>query len=90
MTTDDFLYLVEKVSPLIEKKNTVMRNAIPADERLALTLRYLATGKVYFSVLRVSFQSLPQSSRSVAKEGGNVEVIPPHEELVNMEILSSS
>ncbi len=44
MSTDDFQFLVEKVSPLIEKETTVMREAIPAAERLAVTLRFLATG----------------------------------------------
>lgn len=50
MTVDDFEFLLEKVTPLIAKKNTVMRDAIPAAERLALTLRYLATGKLSFTV----------------------------------------
>ena len=40
-----FAELLAKVQPLIEKKNTVMRDAIPAGARLAVTLRYLATGK---------------------------------------------
>lgn len=38
------------IGPSVQKKDTVMRNAIPPGERLALTLRYLATGE--------SFQSL--------------------------------
>ncbi|XP_046998608.1 uncharacterized protein LOC124613905 [Schistocerca americana] len=35
------------VSPLIQKKDTVMRQAITARERLAVTLRFLATGNIY-------------------------------------------
>ena len=38
------------------KKNTVMRNAIPAKERVAVTLRFLATGKLkllFFTIICV-------------------------------------
>lgn len=45
MDTASFEYLLEKVSPLIEKRNTRMRDSIPPGEQLALALRYLATGK---------------------------------------------
>lgn len=38
MDTATFEYLLEKVTPIILKQNTVMREAIPAGERLALTL----------------------------------------------------
>ena len=41
-TFDELLHLV---TPLIKHEDTVMRQAIPPGERLALTLRYLATGK---------------------------------------------
>ena len=40
-TFDELLHLVE---PHIKHEDTVMRKAIPPGERLALTLRYLATG----------------------------------------------
>lgn len=45
MTKEDFTELLVKVSPLIVKKDTVMRKSILPAERLSLTLRYLATGK---------------------------------------------
>lgn len=45
MTKEDFTELLEKVSPLIAKKDTIMRKSISPAERLSLTLRYLATGK---------------------------------------------
>ena len=45
MTQEDFTELLTKVSPLISKKDTIMRKSIPAAERLSLTLRYLATGR---------------------------------------------
>ncbi|GFY77132.1 DDE Tnp4 domain-containing protein [Trichonephila inaurata madagascariensis] len=44
MDVSTFEELVALVSPSIERKNTSMRKAIPAAERIALTLRYLATG----------------------------------------------
>ena len=46
MDTISFEYLLEKVTPLIEKSNTRMRESIPPSERLAVTLRYLATGNI--------------------------------------------
>lgn len=39
-----FQELLDLVTPLIEKKNTNMREAIPPFQRLSITLRYLATG----------------------------------------------
>ena len=39
--------LLEKVSPLIKKHDTYFRKAIPPGMRLAITLRYLATGRFH-------------------------------------------
>ena len=39
-------YLLQRVGPLIEKEDTQMRRAIPPSERLAVTMWYLATGKI--------------------------------------------
>ena len=44
MNGESFSALLDKVSPLIEKQDINMRKAIPPGERLALTLRFLATG----------------------------------------------
>ena len=44
MDAATFDELLRLVAPLIKRKDTVMRQAIPSGERLALTLRYLATG----------------------------------------------
>lgn len=44
MSPNRFQHLLELVSPLISKKDTNMRKAISAEERLALTLRPLSTG----------------------------------------------
>ena len=45
----------DKVSPLISKQDTTMRLAIPAAVRLAVTLRYLATGKYHFAIQNARF-----------------------------------
>ncbi|GFV03451.1 DDE Tnp4 domain-containing protein [Trichonephila clavipes] len=45
-----FQELVALVSPIIERKNTLMRKAIPAAERIASTLRYLTTGETQSSL----------------------------------------
>ena len=36
--------LLELIKPKIEKQDTVMRKAIPASQRLSITLRYVASG----------------------------------------------
>ncbi|GFT47805.1 protein ALP1-like [Trichonephila clavipes] len=50
MNVSTFEELVALLSPSIERKNTSMRKAIPAAERIALTLRYLATGETQSSL----------------------------------------
>ena len=45
-----FEELVQKVAPLLQKKDTRMRNAISPAEQLSVTLRYLATGESYTSL----------------------------------------
>lgn len=39
--------LLALVTPEIGKRNTIMRDAIPASQRLSITLRYLATGNSF-------------------------------------------
>ena len=51
MSATDLEEILRVVGPLITKKDTVMRNAIPAKERLAVTLRFLATGKPKLSFI---------------------------------------
>jgi hypothetical protein len=60
---DDNIYqvLLRKFAPLIEKQNTVMRDAMPSHVRLIATLRFLATGRSYEDLkfsMRVSPQAL--------------------------------
>ncbi|XP_073533020.1 uncharacterized protein [Phyllobates terribilis] len=45
MSEESFKVLLERVTPRIQRKDTAMRAAIPADEILAVTLRFLATGR---------------------------------------------
>lgn len=50
-----FRFLVDSVGYAIEKKDTLMRESIRPDERIAVTLRYLATGETFKS-LEYSFR----------------------------------
>ena len=50
MDAATFEKLLHMVAPLITYKDTVMREAITPGERLAVTLRFLATGKFNNSV----------------------------------------
>jgi len=47
MDEDTYVKLLTLVTPLIKKKDTVMRQAISPHERLTATLRFLATGRNY-------------------------------------------
>ena len=48
MPPDVFNLLLEIVRPYITKKHTNMRSPISAEERLSITLRYLALGKILY------------------------------------------
>ncbi|XP_028393182.1 protein ANTAGONIST OF LIKE HETEROCHROMATIN PROTEIN 1-like [Dendronephthya gigantea] len=50
LNLDTFEQLVEKLHPLLKKKDTCMRDAISPSEQLAVTLRFLATGESYTSL----------------------------------------
>jgi hypothetical protein len=51
MTRTDFENVLRMIGPNIAKKNTKFRQAIPPHERLAVTLRFLATGDSYHSLM---------------------------------------
>lgn len=62
LTAGQFDYLLSLVRPHIEKQDTNMRSSISATNRLALTLRYLATGE-NFTSLQYIFR-IPQTTIS--------------------------
>lgn len=62
MSEKDFDYLTGLVSPFIAKQDTCMRKSISAGERLAVTLRFLATGDSFRS-LQYVFR-IPQTTIS--------------------------
>ena len=47
MDLQTFEELLHMVTPLIQKKDTRLRDSIPPAERLSLTLRFLATGNIF-------------------------------------------
>ncbi|KAK4324874.1 hypothetical protein Pmani_004524 [Petrolisthes manimaculis] len=73
-----YLDLLCLVTPLIEKQDTNMRQAVTAEERLTLTLRYLATGESYRSLscqFRISHnlisRIIPTVCKAIYKVGVN-------------------
>lgn len=67
MSSYDFEYLLNKISSTISKEDTQLRKAIPARIRLAITLRYLATGDDYES-LHFLFKVSPQIISQIIPE----------------------
>ncbi|CAH1966261.1 unnamed protein product [Acanthoscelides obtectus] len=67
MSLNDFEYLLNQISSQISKQDTQLRKAIPAQIRLAITLRYLATGDSYES-LHFLFKISPQIISEIIPE----------------------
>lgn len=59
ISSEEFEILLNLTGPIISKTDTRWRNAVSASDRLAITLRYLATGDSYFS-LGTLFEVSPQ------------------------------
>ena len=69
MDNSSFYYLLNKIHPRIEKRNTIMRDAVSAEERLSATLRFLATGKSYEDLkLTISTAISPQLLGKIISE----------------------
>jgi hypothetical protein len=62
MKTSDFELLLQLIGPSIKKQDTNMREAIPISTRLAVTLRFLATGDSYLSLMYTFRISVPAIS----------------------------
>ncbi|XP_049700170.2 uncharacterized protein LOC126055353 [Helicoverpa armigera] len=67
MSLNDFEYLLSQISTRISKQDTQLRKAIPAQIRLAITLRYLATGDDFES-LHFLFKVSPQIISKIIPE----------------------
>ncbi|XP_074027870.1 uncharacterized protein [Leptinotarsa decemlineata] len=67
MDGESFDYLLELVRSDIEKKDTNMREAIPASQRLSITLRYLASG-ADLEDLKFTCAIAPQTLESIIME----------------------
>lgn len=78
MTPELFQTVLNLVAPKIEKQDTNYRKAIPAKERLALTLHFLATGNSYSS-LAYMFKVSKQSISSIIPEVCNALIEVLHE-----------
>nr|CAI5831885.1 unnamed protein product [Callosobruchus analis] len=73
VTAEHFEILVNLVGPLVMKKDTNLRKAISVQDRLALTLRFLASGDSFTSpqyLFKISKQSISvivgETSRALA------------------------
>lgn len=62
-----FKILLNKVAPLIQKRNTHLREAISPENRLIATLRFLATGRS-FEDLKFSMRISPQALGKIINE----------------------
>lgn len=67
MDEDTYIELLNLVTPLIKKQDTVMRTAITPHERLSTTLRFLATGRS-MQDLKYSVAISPQSLGQIIPE----------------------
>ena len=70
MSPNRFQHLLELVRPLITKRDTKMRKAIIAEERLAVTLHFLATGDSQQS-LSFSFRMGETTVNTIVTETSN-------------------
>lgn len=60
MDEDTYIELLNLVTPIIKKQDTIMRKSISPHERLSATLRFLATGRA-FEDLKYSTIISPQA-----------------------------
>jgi hypothetical protein len=68
MTANDFELLLQLIGPRIKKQDTNMREAVPLSRRLAVTLRVLATGDSYHTLMYTFRVSVPAVSTIIPEE----------------------
>lgn len=75
ISENGFKFIVEKIRNRIEKQDTHYRDAISAEERLSVALKYLAAGDLYFtlcSLFRISKSAIsliiPEVCEAIYKE----------------------
>nr|XP_023011714.1 protein ALP1-like isoform X1 [Leptinotarsa decemlineata] len=71
MSKESYLELTRIISPLIEKIDTNMRECVSAEERILITLRYLATGETFMSV-SLYFARGESTVRKIIKESTEI------------------
>lgn len=67
INSTDFEYLMNLIGPKIKRRNTAFREAMSVQDRLAVTLRYLATGDSFTS-LQYLFRISKQAISSIIPE----------------------
>lgn len=70
MSRTNFYYLLKKIEPEIEKQNTRFREAVPAKIKFLITIRFLATGDSFSSLMyffKVSKQFISEMLPTVLK-----------------------
>lgn len=65
MSYTDFEYLIQIIGSIISKNDTNMRKCIPVQERMAVTLRFLASGDSFKSLSYLFKFSIQTVSRCV-------------------------
>ena len=58
MTPELFHEMVERVAPFLQKKETIMRKPIPVPLKLAVTLRFLASGCKYVDLFKIALSQV--------------------------------
>jgi hypothetical protein len=67
MTASDFEFLITIIGSKVSRQNTNYRKSITVNERLAVTLRFLATGDSYQSLMYL-FKTAKQSISTIVPE----------------------
>ncbi|CAI6375780.1 unnamed protein product [Macrosiphum euphorbiae] len=88
MTMEEFDFLHELIKPDIYKQNTQFRRAVSTEERLAVCLRFLATGNSFRSIgfnYRLGFSTVREIVKEVCdaiwNRLGPIVMPPPTEEI---------